>query len=104
MPWTGAGAHVRARDSGSSTAQQDQVCRVPQEPVSTPSTFWGSSLQDTSNLLLSAESPAEMEGIWGCFFSSACKRVLHFEMAMSSESTSVKWGALGCFPQKHFAD
>lgn len=79
----------RERDSGSSTAQQDQVCRTPQEPVSTPSTFWGSSLQDTSNLLPSAEPPAEMESIWG-LCSSACQRVLYFEVAMSSESTSVR--------------
>lgn len=97
-------SHKRGRPSGSSRPQQDQVCRAHEEPASTPSTFWESSLQGSSNLLPSAEAPSAGGGHLRVFVSSAFKRVLYFEMAMSSESTNVKRGELGNFPQKHFAD
>lgn len=71
LPRTIAGVHVREKGrlsttSGSSTAQQDQVCRAHEEPVSTPCTFWEGSLQTRCSLLPWTEPPAAAGVHLGC--------------------------------------
>lgn len=68
LPWTGAGAHIRVEEC----LEAAQHSRIRSEEilkrVSTPSTFWGSTLRDTPYLLPSAEPPSADGGHLGFFF------------------------------------
>lgn len=103
LPWTGAGAHTGEGDC-LKAVQHNRIRSVELIKNQYPHQAHFGGVQDTSNLLPSAKPPSAVGGHLGEFFSSTCNRVLYFEMAMSSESTNDKWGQLGNFPLKHFAD